>query len=98
MTDITPSGGKPGVLMAEIVERNRRSCACPRHFYPHDPEGYRIGQKVQCAHCGVNASLTEIGSYLRGYMAAGGNPADVMPDWEPRESVNGNIGVIRNVR
>ena len=81
--------------MADIQERNRRSCACPRHFYPHKPEGYRIGEKVKCDLCGIEAGLVNVGDYIRGYMAAGGDPADVMPDWKPITGANGNTGVVR---
>lgn len=69
-------------LWEEVKERNRRWAACPRHFFPHQPDGYRLGVKIACQHCGVEAGLREIGEYIRGYIAAGGDPTDVMPDWK----------------
>lgn len=82
-------------MLADIQERNRRACACQRHHFPHNPDGYRLGQKHTCIRCEVPFGLVDIGHYIRGYMAAGGNPADVMPDWLPVESANGNVGVVR---
>lgn len=68
-------------LWAEVQDRTRKWHACPRHFFPPQQDGYRVGQRIACKHCGVAANLREIGDYVRGYIAAGGDPSDVMPDW-----------------
>ncbi len=85
-------------LMEQVKENNRRLDACSRHHFPHQPDGYRIGQKLQCCHCRGEVSLTDAGNYLRGYVAAGGSPGDVMPDWRPREGANGRTGVVEGLR
>jgi hypothetical protein len=85
-------------LLAEIRERNQRWSDCPRHFFPHKPDGYRIGEKIRCANCGVEGELRMIGEYIRGYMAHGGDPADIMPDWKPRESVTGSVGIVEGLK
>jgi hypothetical protein len=71
-------------MLAEAVERRRRLDECPRHHFPHQAGGYVLGAKVRCDRCGGDLRLSDIGLYLRGYVAAGGNPDDVMPDWRER--------------
>lgn len=67
-------------LLAEVQERNRRWRACPRHHFPQAGP-FIIGKKLCCDICGVEASLVDIGNYVRGYTAAGGDPQDVFPAW-----------------
>lgn len=69
-------------LFASIRANNRRWESCPRHYFPHQPDGYKFGEKVTCDHCGYSDRMMNVGLYIRGYVAAGGNPADVMPDWK----------------
>ena len=69
-------------MWAEAQDRNRRWRECPKHRFPEKPDGYRLGDKPRCLVCGVDAKLGEIGDYIRGYQAAGGNAADIMPDWK----------------
>lgn len=40
-----------------------------------------IGRRKICESCGGELSLTDILSYVKGYQAAGGNAADVWPEW-----------------
>ena len=84
-------------LWEQVKSNNRRLDVCPRHFFPHRPAGYRIGQKLRCVHCEGEITLTDAGNYLRGYVAAGGDPADVWPDWKPRESATGRTGVVEGL-
>lgn len=73
--------------IAEIKERVRREQNCPRHLYKIGPGPYGLGTYYICAHCGSRRRMFEIGQYLRGYVAAGGNPKDVCPDWkEPSDA------------
>jgi hypothetical protein len=69
-------------LWASVQERRQRWNACPQHFFPPNPDGYRVGQRVRCAKCDVEATLPEIGNYIRGFVAAGGIATDIMPDWK----------------
>lgn len=68
-------------ILAEVRENSAKIKGCQRHYFPAKGSNYRLGEKVTCANCGGLMSLTDIGSYLRGYIAAGGSSADVMPDW-----------------
>lgn len=71
-----------GSLMAEVRQNSERIRSCPRHKFPERGDTYRLGEKLMCEVCGGRMSLTDVGSYLRGYRAAGGSTADVMPDWK----------------
>lgn len=69
-------------LLAEIRENNRRWRECPRHRYEAwNPDKHQLGQKHTCLQCGSSKSLTDIGCYIEGYQAAGGDPNDIMPNW-----------------
>jgi hypothetical protein len=85
-------------VFAQIKERNRAWSKCAKHHFPHRESGYKLGEKITCVNCGVDASLRDIGEYIRGYIAAGGNPTDIMPDWVLDESAIGSTGVVRIVK
>lgn len=53
---------------------------CPRHSFPANGH-YRLEESLTCLNCKGRMNLIEIGNYVRGYKAAGGNPKDVWPDW-----------------
>lgn len=71
---------------AAIQARVRRAQACPRHCYEIGPGPYAMGTKYLCKHCGDEKRLFEIGQYVQGYQAAGGNARDVCPDWREGQS------------
>ncbi len=66
---------------AAIKARAAREIACPKHRYEIGPGPYSMGAKYKCIHCGTEKRMHEIGDYVRGYKAAGGDPLDVCPDW-----------------
>lgn len=69
-------------MLADIRENHRRWRECPRHLYrAWDANKHRLGQKHTCLNCGSSKSLTDIGCYIEGYQAAGGNPNDIMPGY-----------------
>jgi hypothetical protein len=69
-------------LWEEVQENNRKKEACPLHTFKPMTGAIRIGQKFTCTNCGGERfSLVDIGHYLRGYKAAGGDPDDVFPGW-----------------
>lgn len=37
--------------------------------------------KIVCFNCGGAMDLIKVSEYVRGYIAAGGNPNDVWPGW-----------------
>jgi hypothetical protein len=69
-----------GALLANIRANRDRVEGCKRHRIIW-PAIRRFGMKLDCAACGGKLSLSEVGAYVRGYMAAGGNPDDVAPWW-----------------
>lgn len=73
---------RSGIDLVAIQERVRRAQACPKHRYEIGPGPYVMGKKYLCAHCGDERRLMEIGGYVRGYQAAGGDPRDVCPEWK----------------
>ena len=68
--------------IAAIQARVRREQACQKHRFEIGPGPYSMGVKYQCAHCGAQKRMFEIGDYVRGYIAAGGDPRDVCPEWK----------------
>lgn len=70
----------------EHIKRNRTKLdACPRHSFEcaMTPDEFRaaFGQRLVCTRCNGAMLLTEIGQYIRGYEAAGGNADDIWPDF-----------------
>lgn len=65
-----------------IRARVARERACPKHRFEIGDGPYAMGVKYQCVHCGTQKRLMDIGDYMRGYKAAGGNPKDVCPQWQ----------------
>ena len=73
---------RSGVDLAAIQERTRRAMACPKHRYEIGASPFALGAKYRCAHCGDERRLMDIGLYVQGYQAAGGDPRDVCPEWK----------------
>jgi hypothetical protein len=70
--------------MNEIRERVAREQACLKHRYEVGPGPYAMGAKYRCTHCGAEKRMHEIGDYVKGYQAAGGDPKDVCPEWKAK--------------
>lgn len=68
-------------MLAEVRQNLARRDACPRHRFPARGATYVMGEKLTCEVCGSQMKLTEVGQYIRGFVAAGGTATDVMPDW-----------------
>ena len=71
------SGIDAKALMAEVKANLSRRNGCSRHHF-EARDKYRLGDRLTCANCGTAMRLSEIGLYARGFMAAGGNPDDVL--------------------
>lgn len=68
--------------MLNQIQANRVSLDnCPRHKFELGEPPYQIGEKVQCLRCGGFMSLTSVGEYVRGYVAASGDPDDIVKNW-----------------
>jgi hypothetical protein len=68
-------------LWAEAGENVARLRACKRHRF--DTEKVVPFQRMFCLECGGELGLRNVGDYIRGYAAAGGNSADIWPEWNP---------------
>lgn len=66
-----------------LAKANRvRLDECPKHFFDLGEPPFALGSKCRCVNCGGIMDLTAINQYARGYKAAGGNPNDVVRDFE----------------
>lgn len=74
-----------GALLAKIKANRDRLDACPRHRFewnvPPGGVARMFGGKVRCHNCEGEMPLVELGAYVRGFAAAGGDPNDVLPGW-----------------
>lgn len=66
-------------ILAQVKDNHRKLWACKRHRF--SVSEVRLGQKITCEECGGQMGLTEIGSYIRGYIAAGKPSTDIWPAW-----------------
>lgn len=76
--------------MLNAIQANRITLDnCPRHRFILDK--ITMGEKCQCLRCGGWMPLTSIGDYVRGFVAAKGDPCEIVPDWygESISSQNG---------
>lgn len=75
MTDIDFKG-----IFAQVKANSEAIRACKKHRFERQ-ESYSLGQKHKCIECGGEMRMPEIGSYIRGYEAHGGNAEDIFPGW-----------------
>lgn len=78
----SPEGQK---LFAEVRENHRKLDSCPRHTFD-PPEEIRLGTKLTCIHCGGILGIGDIGYYIKGYVAHGGDSADIWPGYDKKKS------------
>lgn len=64
----------------KIREIHRRVRECPRHLFETMPQP-RMGEKLTCSTCNGEVSAVDAFTYVRGFMAAGGDPLVVAPWW-----------------
>lgn len=69
-------------ILAEIKANRARLDGCARHRFDLGDPPYKFGMKVTCTNCGGTLDAIHAFSYTQGYKAAGGNPNDVIPNFE----------------
>lgn len=69
-------------ILKDIRGNIAKRDACPRHLFRG--EKMKLGQPMQCEHCGGTMQITDAGFYVKGYMAHGGDPNDVWPGWNDK--------------
>ena len=55
--------------------------SCSKHRFAESPTKHTFGERVECERCHGRMGVLDALHYTRGYRAAGGDPADVMPQW-----------------
>lgn len=68
-------------ILEGVKENISRLKGCSKHKFikPDQPWMMKL---IPCEHCGGVMRLTDIGRYIEGYKAAGGNPNDIMEGFE----------------
>jgi len=83
-------------MMEQVNAEIARRRGCAGHRFQAQAT-YQLGAKLTCEVCGASMRLTDIGTYARGYSAAGGNPDDILPGLipAPQGETPGQRGVHR---
>lgn len=75
----------PQIIWEEIKANQERLDGCKRHHFPTLPDTAAIptalGLKLQCSKCGGTIDARMAYAYTRGYIAAGGDGNDIIPNW-----------------
>jgi hypothetical protein len=66
-------------IWAEVQANHDKLRGCPCHRFRGGAPA--IGKKMVCFNCKGEIGLPEIGTYIAGYIAAGGDAADVWPEY-----------------
>ncbi len=69
-------------IWVEVQENQRKLNSCKKHRF--EGGAAKMGQKFGCLECGGTLGLTDIGYYVKGYVAHGGNVNDIWPGFERR--------------
>lgn len=64
-----------------IKENANRLGNCKQHFFPELPKEWHVRSKVLCPHCQGYMDLVNVHTYVAGFIAAGGTPTDIVPEW-----------------
>lgn len=67
----------------QVRENQARLDSCPKHSFSGEVAAF--GKKLLCASCGGMLGIVEIGMYIKGYVAAGGDPVEVWPEWAKKK-------------
>ncbi|WP_448043834.1 hypothetical protein [Bradyrhizobium liaoningense] len=66
-------------LWEQVKANSARIRGCKRHRFEAKP--VKLGQKQTCLECGGQISLTDMGNYIAGFVAAGGDANAIWPGW-----------------
>lgn len=76
MSDASKTARK---IWAEVTVNRLALEGCSQHQFASGP--VQIGQRVQCLKCGGQLRLSDLGQYIQGWQARGGDPNDIFPGW-----------------
>lgn len=69
-------------ILKEIRENRAKLDSCAKHKFDLGEPPFKLASKAVCLNCGGKEALTAIGDYCKGYKAAGGNPNDIVENFE----------------
>ena len=73
----TPIDAK--AIWEEVKANRARLDRCTRHAFVGG--AVKLGQPVTCTACSGTLGLVDASYYIRGFMAAGGDPNLIWPNW-----------------
>jgi len=68
-------------ILEEVRANIKIKNSCKLHNIT-PPEELKLGHVFTCNNCGAKIRTNEIGSYIRGYQAAGGDCNDIYEGWD----------------
>ena len=71
-------------IWEQVKANSAKLRSCNRHRF--EASQVKLGQKMICLNCGGTISLTDVGYYIRGYEANGGNADDIWPGFHKPKS------------
>lgn len=71
-------------LLAEVKANIARLNSCDRHLFAQGDHIRHPRHRIPCRKCGGEMQLVDIGNYIRGYEAAGGDVNDVWPGYRDK--------------
>ena len=69
-------------LWQQVKDNKAKLKSCARHRVDVDPASVNIGMRLRCVSCGGEMSLSDIGSYIGGYVSNGGSADDIWPGYK----------------
>lgn len=73
--------GELKTLWQDAKDNVDRLHGCARHRFDVPFNAVQPGKRFTCLECGGVMNLSDIGTYIRGYVAAGGAADDIWPGW-----------------
>jgi hypothetical protein len=71
-------------LFAEVKANAAKLTACKQHHVDLGEPPYKFGMTCICTNCGGTMKAVDLFRYVQGFEAAGGNPNDVVPGYNPQ--------------
>lgn len=68
-------------LWRKVKDNRDRLNACSKHKFDCPNPPYKLGMKLVCLNCGAEMRGEAIFEYMNGFIAAGGNPNEVIEGW-----------------
>lgn len=90
MSQVEMPDGQRVIYKRAKINRLRLD-GCKRHRFDVHAIPVALGGKAVCLECGGEMPVLELAQYVRGFMAAGGDPNDVCAGFWPEGVALGNV-------